>query len=249
MWLIRKLVFLAVGIVTYPFLAVVNKLSFSGAEHLRGLPRGNVLFVSNHQTYFADVIALFHIFGAVPWGKVNRLGFPSYLINPYTRVNYVAAEQTMSATWLSRFFTLGGAITVKRTWHAAGQETLKGLDSSDIRKITRPLASNWVITFPQGTTTPFAPGRKGTALIIKHSKPVVIPVVISGFAEAFDKQKLKLRKKGVALSVTFKAPLVVDYGASTEAILAQIMEAIEQKSPVAKPAEEESEGQGLPLEA
>jgi 1-acyl-sn-glycerol-3-phosphate acyltransferase len=90
------------------------------------------------------------------------------------------------------------------------------------------LQKNWVITFPQGTTKPFAPGRKGTALIIKHNKPVVVPVVISGFWRAFNKKGLKFKKKGTTLSVTFKEPLRIDYNATTDEILIQIMDAIEQ---------------------
>jgi hypothetical protein len=39
---------------------------------------------------------------------------------------------------------------------------------------------------------------------------------------------LKFKKKGVQLSVTFKAPLQIDYEAPAEKILEQIMEAIEQ---------------------
>ena len=62
-------------------------------------------------------------------------------------------------------FTLAGALTVKRTWRAEGKEVRRGLDPSDTRKIERALSSSWVITFPQGTTKPFAPARKGTALL------------------------------------------------------------------------------------
>jgi 1-acyl-sn-glycerol-3-phosphate acyltransferase len=226
--LVRKIVYAIVGIVSYPGIAIVNKLKISGTEHISKLPRENVLFVSNHQTYFADVITFLHIFCAVKWGKKNRLGIPYYLLNPFTRVNYVAAEQTMKGSWISRLFTLAGALTVKRVWNAEAGETRKGLDPSDTRKITRALSNNWVITFPQGTTTAFAPGRKGTALIIKQNKPIVIPVVIDGFWRAFNKQGLKFRKKGTLLYVRFKEPLVIDYEARTEEILAQLMDAIEQ---------------------
>ncbi len=183
--LVRKIVYAIVGMASYPGLAMVNKLKISGTEHLKKLPRQNVLFVSNHQTYFADVITFLHIFCAVKWGKTNRLGVPYYLLNPFTRVNYVAAEETMKGSWISRLFALAGAITVKRTWRQEGTEVRKGLDPSDTRKITRALSSNWVITFPQGTTKAFAPGRKGTALIIKQNKPIVIPVVIQGFWRGF----------------------------------------------------------------
>lgn len=226
--LVRKLVYAIVGLASYPGLAIVNKLRISGTDHVRKLPKTNVLFVSNHQTYFADVITFLHIFCAVKWGKKDRLGLPYYFLNPFTRVNYVAAEQTMKGSWLSRFFTLAGALTVRRTWNNASNETRKGLDPSDTRKITRALSNNWVITFPQGTTKPFAPARKGTALIIKQNKPIVIPVVINGFWRAFDKKGLRFRKKGVVLSVRFKEPLEIDYDAPSEKIMEQIMDAIEQ---------------------
>lgn len=225
---VRKLVYFIVGLVSYPGLVIVNKLRIQGTEHLKNLPREKVLFVSNHQTYFADVITFLQIFCAVKWGKQNRLGLPYYLLNPFTRVNYVAAEETMKGSVISRLFLLAGGLTVKRTWRAEGKEVRRGLDPSDTRKITRALEKNWVITFPQGTTKPFAPGRKGTALIIKQVKPIVIPVVINGFWRAFNKKGLKFKKKGSLLSVTFKEPLKVDYDAPAEEILAQIMDAIEQ---------------------
>jgi 1-acyl-sn-glycerol-3-phosphate acyltransferase len=225
---VRKIVYFIVGVVSYPGLAMINKLKITGTEHIKNLPRNNVLFVSNHQTYFADVITFLHIFCSVKWGKTNRLGMPYYLLNPFTRVNYVAAEETMKGSWISRLFALAGALTVKRTWVKGGKEVRKGLDPSDTRKINRALEKNWVITFPQGTTKPFAPGRKGTALIIKQNRPIVIPVVINGFWRAFNKKGLKFKKKGVILSVKFKEPLIIDYNAPTELITDQIMDAIEQ---------------------
>ena len=225
---VRKIVYFFVGLFSYPGLAIVNKLKISGTEHLEKLPRQRVLFVSNHQTYFADVITFLHIFCAVKWGKMNRLGVPYYLLNPFTRVNYVAAEATMNGSWVSRLFLLAGGLTVKRTWNKESGEVRKGLDASDTRKIYRALENNWVITFPQGTTKPFAPARKGTALIIKQMKPIVIPVVISGFWRAFNKKGLKFKKKGSALTVTFKEPLLIDYDAPAEIIMAQIMDSIEQ---------------------
>jgi 1-acyl-sn-glycerol-3-phosphate acyltransferase len=226
--LVRKLVYMVVGIFSYPGIALFNKLRISGTEHIESLPKKNVLFVSNHQTYFADVITFLHIFCAVKWRRRNKLGLPVYLLNPFSRVYYVAAEETMKSSFISRLFTLAGALTVKRTWKKDGAEARRGLDPSDTRKIERALSNSWVITFPQGTTKPFAPGRKGTAHIIRHCRPVVIPVVINGFWRAFNKKGLKFKKKGTLLSVTFKPPLQINYDAPPEEILAQIMDAIEQ---------------------
>lgn len=134
----------------------------------------------------------------------------------------------MQASWISRLFTMAGALTVKRTWKADGAEVRRGLDPSDTRKITRALEDSWIITFPQGTTKAFAPGRKGTALIIKMNKPIVVPVVINGFWRAFDKKGLKFKKRGTLLTVRFKAPMQLNYDAPAEEILEQIMDAIEQ---------------------
>jgi len=226
--LIKGSVYAIVGLFSYPGLNLVNKLEIKGMEHLKHLPKKNVLFVSNHQTYFADVITFLHIFCAVSWRKKNKLGIPYYLLWPFTRVKYVAAEETMKSNWISKLFSLAGAITVKRTWRAEGTEVRRGLDASDTRKIEQALKKNWVITFPQGTTKPFAPGRKGTAFIIKQHRPVVIPVVINGYWRAFNKKGLKFKKKGTRLTVTFKAPLQIDYNDSTENILAVVMDAIEQ---------------------
>lgn len=198
--IIRSIVYAIVGIISYPGLAIVNKLKIEGTENIENLPRGNVLFVSNHQTYFADVITFLHIFCAVKWRRKNRLGFPIYLLNPYTNVYYVAAEETMKGSLVSRLFMLGGALTVKRTWRTNGNEVRRGLDPSDTRKIQRALHDSWVITFPQGTTKPFAPARKGTAYIIKNHQPIVVPVVINGFWRAFNK-KWVLKKEDHCLQL------------------------------------------------
>lgn len=226
--LVKSVVYFMVGVVSYPGLAIINKVRISGTQNIKNLPKKNVLFVSNHQTYFADVIMFLHIFCAVKWGKENKLGIPFYLLNPFTRVYYVAAAETMRSSWLSRLFTWAGAITVKRTWRAEGKEVRRGLETGDTRKISRALDNNWVITFPQGTTKPFAPGRKGTAFIIKHHKPVVIPVVIDGFWRAFNKKGLKFKKKGTLLTVQFKEPLQFTYEESVEEILEKVMDAIQQ---------------------
>jgi 1-acyl-sn-glycerol-3-phosphate acyltransferase len=221
--MVRSLVYALVGA-----LVIFNRIKIEGTEHLRSLPKGNVLFVSNHQTYFADVIAFLHIFCAVKWRRENRLGIPFYLLNPFTNVHFVAAEETMNGSLLSRIFKLAGALTVKRTWREKGKDVARERDESDTQKIDEALHNSWIITFPQGTTKPFAPGRKGTAHIIKNNQPIVIPVVINGFWRAFTKTGLSFKKTGTQLTVRFKEPLVIDYTQPVDAILDQVMEAIEQ---------------------
>lgn len=225
---VKGIVVSIVGALSYPGINIFNKLQIKGMENLHKLPKQNVLFVSNHQTYFAEVMTFIHIFCAISWRRKNKLGIPFYLLWPSTNVNYVAASETMKSSLLSKFFKLGGAITVKRTWNVNSTEKRSTLDPGDTRKIERALKDNWVITFPQGTTKAFAPGRRGTAFIIKQHRPIVVPVVINGFWRAFDKKGLKFKRTGSILSVTFKDPLQIDYDASSEIILEQVMEAIEQ---------------------
>ncbi|MFN9588957.1 MAG: lysophospholipid acyltransferase family protein [Bacteroidota bacterium] len=226
--MIRSLVYALVGFISWPGLVLFNRIKIEGTEHLRQLPKGNVLFVSNHQTYFADVIAFLHIFCAVKWRRENRLGIPFYLLNPFTNVHFIAAEETMNGSLLSRIFKMAGALTVKRTWREKGKDVSRERDESDTQKIDEALHNSWIITFPQGTTKPFAPGRKGTAHIIKNNQPIVIPVVINGFWRAFTKTGLSFKKTGTQLTVRFKEPLVIDYTQPVDAILDQVMEAIEQ---------------------
>ncbi|NDE64170.1 MAG: 1-acyl-sn-glycerol-3-phosphate acyltransferase, partial [Chlamydiae bacterium] len=178
----------------------------------------------NYSIYFGDVIAFVHIFCAVKWGKFNKLGIPYYLLNPFTNVFFVAAEETMNSSWLTRLFKLGGALTVKRTWRAEGEDVNRDRDVVDTQKIDKALSKSWVITFPQGSTKPFAPGRKGTAHIIKNNQPIVVPVVINGFWRAFTKKGLTFKKVGTPLTVRFKPALVIDYNSSVELILDQVMD-------------------------
>ena len=127
---------------------------------------------------------------------------------------------------------------MKRTWKKDGNEVRRGLDPGDTRKISTALENNWIITFPQGTTKAFAPGRKGTAFIIKHHKPIVVPVVINGFRMAFDKKGLKLRKKGTLLTVRFKEPMQFSEEESIDHILEKVMDAIEQSKKFMEPGKQ-----------
>lgn len=82
---------------------------------------------------------------------------------------------------------------------------------SDISNIGIALNDGWVITFPQGTTKPWKPIRRGTAYIIKQYKPVVVPIVIDGFRRSFDKKGIQIKKKGILQSMVIKKPLDIDY--------------------------------------
>jgi hypothetical protein len=84
-------------------------------------------------------MAFLHIFCAFKWRKVNKLGLPYYLLNPFVNVNFVAAEETMKDNILTKLFTLAGAITIKRTWRASGKDIKREVDANDYTKIYEAL--------------------------------------------------------------------------------------------------------------
>lgn len=195
-----------IGFITYPFFVILNKVKISGLENLHDLPKQNVLFVSNHETYFADVIGLYHAFGASKW-KFKQLHFPFYLLNTRAKSYYIAAEETMmDGGIIPRIFAYTGAITIKRSWRKGGKDITRGADFKAPAKVKRGLASGWVINFPQGTTSPNAPVRKGAASIIRAYNPIVVPVQVSGFRKAFGKKGLSIKKIGVKINIKFSEP-------------------------------------------
>ena len=185
-WLIRIL-----GVLTHQRFNRFNKLKIEGSDVLKNLPENNVLFVSNHQTYFADVAAMFHVFNASLSGRVDSIKNMTYLWQPKLNIYYVAAKETMKSGLLPRILAYVGSVSIERTWRSKGEDVNRQVKMSDISNIGTALEDGWVITFPQGTTTPFKPIRKGTAHIIKKYKPTVIPIVIDGFRRSFDKKGIR----------------------------------------------------------
>jgi 1-acyl-sn-glycerol-3-phosphate acyltransferase len=223
-WLIRIL-----GALTHRRFRGFNELQIEGSEILKDLPDTNVLFISNHQTYFADVVAMFHVFNASLSGRVDSIKNVGYLWNPKLNIYYVAAKETMKSGLLPKILAYVGSVSIERTWRAEGKDVNRQVKMSDISSIATALDDGWVITFPQGTTTPFKPIRKGTAHIIKRYKPIVVPIVIDGFRRAYDKKGLRIKKKNILQSMEIKAPLEIDYdNETTEEIVKKIEFAIEQ---------------------
>jgi 1-acyl-sn-glycerol-3-phosphate acyltransferase len=244
-WLIRIF-----GIITHRRYRGFNELHIEGSEIINTLPDKNVLFISNHQTYFADVVAMFHVFNASLSGRDDSIKNIGYLWQPKMNIYYVAASETMKAGLLPRIMSYVGAISVERTWRAGGKDVTekRDINPNDTENIRIALEDGWVITFPQGTTKSFKPVRKGTAHIIKQYKPVVVPIVIDGFRRSFDKKGLRLKKKNILQSFIIKEPLVIDYDNETiEEIVEKVEYAIEQHPSFLKviPAEELEEKERL----
>ena len=223
-WLIR-----VAGLMTHRRYRGFNELHIEGSELFNDLPDTGVLFVSNHQTYFADVVAMFHVFNASLSGRVDSIKNVGYLWHPKLNIYYIAAKETMKSGFLPKVMAYAGAITVERTWREKGKDIKREVNLNDTENIGIALDDGWVITFPQGTTKPWKPIRKGTAHIIKQYKPIVVPIVIDGFRRSFDRKGLRIKKKGILQSMVIKEPLHIDYeNDSIEEIVEKIEYAIEQ---------------------
>ncbi len=223
-WLIRIL-----GGLSHRRFRGFNELQIEGSEIIKNLPDTNVLFISNHQTYFADVVAMFHVFNASLSGREDNIKNVGYLWNPKLNMYYVAAKETMRSGILPKIMAYVGSISIERTWRSEGKDVNRQVKMSDISAISKALDDGWVITFPQGTTTPFKPIRKGTAHIIKRYKPIVVPIVIDGFRRSFDKKGLRIKKKNVYQTFEIKKPLEIDYdNESIASVVEKIEYAIEQ---------------------
>ena len=234
-WIIRIL-----GALTHQRFKGFNELHIEGSEIIKDLPDTNVLFVSNHQTYFADVVAMFHVFNASLSGRTDSIKNIGYLWKPKLNFYFVAAKETMSAGLLPKIMAYTGSVSIERTWRAEGKDVNRQVKLSDVNNIQVALDDGWVITFPQGTTKPWKPIRRGTAHIIKQNKPIVVPIVIDGFRRSFDKKGLRIKKRGILQSMVIKPPMKIDYENDTvEEIVEALQFAIEQHPSLLKVIPEE----------
>ncbi|MFK5983403.1 MAG: lysophospholipid acyltransferase family protein [Flavobacteriaceae bacterium] len=223
-WLIRFM-----GILSHRRFNGFNELQIEGSEIIKNLPHNNVLFVSNHQTYFADVVSMFHVFNASLSGRIDSIKNVGYIWHPKLNMYFVAAKETMKSGLLPKIMAYAGSVSIERTWRAEGKEINRQVKMSDVSNISTALKDGWLITFPQGTTKPWRPIRRGTAHIIKKNKPIVVPIVIDGFRRSFDKKGLRIKKRGILQSFVIKEPLEIDYeNESVDSIVEKLQFAIEQ---------------------
>jgi 1-acyl-sn-glycerol-3-phosphate acyltransferase len=224
LWLIR-----ITGAITHQRFKGFNQLKIEGSEIIKDLPDTNVLFVSNHQTYFADVVAMFHVFNASLSGRTDSIKNIGYLWKPKLNIYFVAAKETMQSGLLPKIMAYAGSVSIERTWRAEGKDINRQVKMSDVSNISMALKDGWVITFPQGTTKPWKPIRRGTAHIIMRNKPTVVPIVIDGFRRSFDRKGLRIKKRGILQSMEIKKPLDIDYeNDSVDQIVEKLEYAIEQ---------------------
>ena len=224
--LIKRALIRTIGVITH---RTFNNKRFDikGTSLLSEIPNNNVLFISNHQTYFYDVIAMLHVFNASVNGRRDSLKNILYLLKPKSNIYFIAALETMKTSLITKILSYAGSILIKRTWREAGKEINRNIRGEDFENIIKALNDGWVITFPRGTTDNSKRVRSGTAHIIKAANPIVIPVNIDGFGEVFEKNSLKIKNKNKSFSIKFRNPLNFDDNQSIESITNQIEKIID----------------------
>ena len=224
--IIKKTIIRTIGVLTHK--TFNNKrFNIQGTTILNEIPKHNVLFISNHQTYFYDVIAMLHVFNASVNGRRDSLKNILYLLKPKSNIYFIAALETMKASVISKILSYAGSILIKRTWREAGKEISRNIRGEDFDNIIKALNDGWVITFPRGTTDNSKPVRSGTAHIIKGTNPIVIPVKIDGFGDVFEKNSLKIKNKIKPFSIKFGNALKFHDDESIESITNQIEKIID----------------------
>lgn len=185
-WIRRGLISsFAVGF-TLPYFRLLNRIAVEGEEVLPGLPRKNVVFLSNHQTYFTEAIAFFDI-------VYVRMAFP--LEDPMLR--FSAAEETMRKNLVTTLFRKAGSVTFRRSFREGGVDVKRPVDLEGVARVEEAIRAGWLLHFPAGTTKKGAPLRPGVAQLLHRTKAVAVPVRVEGFRELLLHKQLpgKLFKK------------------------------------------------------
>jgi 1-acyl-sn-glycerol-3-phosphate acyltransferase len=155
---------------TLPYFRLLNRIHATGDSLIDRLPRKNVVFLSNPQTYFMEAIAFFDLVYVT-----HRLP----LEDPFMR--FSAATETMQQNLVTQLFTKAGGVTFRRSFREGGKEVKRMVDFEGVAKVEEAITSGWLLHFPAGTTQKGAPLRPGVAQLLHRTKAVAVPLRVDGF--------------------------------------------------------------------
>jgi 1-acyl-sn-glycerol-3-phosphate acyltransferase len=157
---------------TVPYLAILNDIHVEGDDVLKDLPRKNVVFLANHQTYFLEALAFFDL-------VYVRHQFP--LEDPVLR--FSAAEETMKQNLLTKLMTLAGGVTFRRSFREGGVDVHRPVDLDGVARVEEAIREGWLLHFPAGTTRKGAPLRSGVSRLLHNTQAVALPLRVDGFRD------------------------------------------------------------------
>ena len=171
-WIRRGLI-ASVGMgFTVPYFRLLNRIRVQGHSILDPLPRRNVIFLSNHQTYFLDAIAFFDL-------VYVRKRYP--LEDPFLR--FSAAEETIKRSLLTTIMCKAGGVTLRRSFREGGKDVKRSVDLEGAGRVAQAIACGWLLHFPTGTTQRGAPLRPGVAMLLHRTKAIAVPMRVDGFRD------------------------------------------------------------------
>jgi 1-acyl-sn-glycerol-3-phosphate acyltransferase len=171
-WL-RRGVLASFGVAfSVPYFAILNDVHVEGDDVLPELPRRNVVFLANHQTYFLEAMSFFDL-------VYVRHQMP--LEDPVLR--FSAAEETMKKNLLTKLMTLAGGVTFRRSFREGGVDVKRPVDLQGVERVEEAIRDGWLLHFPAGTTKKGAPLRSGVSRLLHQTKAVALPVRVEGFRE------------------------------------------------------------------
>jgi len=183
---------------TVPYLAILNDVQVEGDRVLKDLPRRNVVFLANHQTYFLEALTFFDL-------VYVRHQFP--LEDPVLR--FSAAEETMKKNLLTKLMALVGGVTFRRSFREGGVDVHRAVDMDGVARVEEAIHDGWLLHFPAGTTKKGAPLRSGVSRLLHNTKAVALPLRVDGFRDLLLHKQLpgKLFKR---CSLKIHPPLDLD---------------------------------------
>jgi 1-acyl-sn-glycerol-3-phosphate acyltransferase len=155
-----------------PYFALLNRVRTTGDEILETLPHKNVVFLSNHQSYFLEAVAFFDLIYVR-----HQFDFE----DPVLR--FSAAEETMQKNALTQLFARAGSVTLKRSFRDAGGDIARPVDTRGAARVEKAIRTGWLLHFPAGTTRKGAPLRAGVSRLLHNTRAIAIPVRVDGFRE------------------------------------------------------------------
>ena len=157
---------------TIPYFALLNDVRVKGDELLETLPRRNVVFLANHQTYFLEALSFFDL-------VYVRHQF--HLEDPLLR--FSAAEETMKKNLLTKLMSLAGGVTFRRSFREGGVDVKRPVDMDGVARVEEAIKEGWLLHFPAGTTKKGAPLRSGVSRLLHNTKAVALPLRVDGFRD------------------------------------------------------------------
>lgn len=200
-----------------PYFTLLNDVQVEGDDQIATLPHRNVVFLSNHQTYFLEAIAFFDL-------VYVRHGL--HLESPLLR--FSAAEETLKKNLFTSLMRLAGGVTLRRSFREGGVDVRRAVDLEGVGRIEDAIRDGWLLHFPAGTTRRGAPLRPGVARLLHATRALAVPVRVSGFRELLLHKQLpgKLFKSctltlhpPLDLQAFYQAPFDKDSG---QAVLEQL---------------------------